>query len=299
MAGTEWVTAKQKAFLQGLYSDFLKAQLQATLTAFWTEVYRTWFEKWPEISIMYPGLPDQESLTEEQNKLLGIAVNKRRQQIRTWFNYQSQRGGRASVNAMTKSIQKMLGNKVKGTRVHTPAEIFTKSSHGANIRNQLRNSIDSSSVMSKGEKLNTVRKLAQEAYTSAGPEVQASCIAAVQAECDAKAGEVIKQKRAPDERTNSELAKALEECTGPIAHFLQAIHDLTGFHWSIMGAGPDPRYNGDINAISYHTGANKQGQNWMQATPNFNERHLKLFTTFVLRLFHKFRFPRPLISLAD
>ncbi|KAG1729675.1 uncharacterized protein EDB91DRAFT_1085701 [Suillus paluster] len=168
---TEWVTAEQKEFLQGLYNDFLKVQLEATLAAFWTEVYRTWFEKWPEISIMYPGVPDHESLTEEQNELLGIAVKKRHQQLRTWFNYRSQRG-------------------------------------------------------------------AQEAYTAASPDVQASCIATVQAERDAKASE-----------------------------------------------GPDPRYNGDINVISYHTGVNEQGQNWMQATPEFNERHLKPFTAFVSRLF--------------
>ncbi|KAG2355735.1 hypothetical protein BDR07DRAFT_1381315 [Suillus spraguei] len=258
MVGTVWVTAEQKAFLQELYIDFLKVQLQATVMAFWTEVYHTWFEKWPEISIMYPSVPDQESLTEEQNKLLGIVINKRH--------------------------QKMLGNKVKGTRVHTPAEIFAKSSHGADIHNQLRDAIDSGSIMSKGEKLNTARKLAKEAYISASPEVQASCIAAVQAECDAKASEVIKQKRAPDERKNSELATALEECTGPIAHFLQAIHDLMGFHWLIMGAGPDPHYNSDINAISYHTGINEQGQNWMQATPDFNKRHLKPFTTFVFSI---------------
>ncbi|KAG0704198.1 hypothetical protein DFH29DRAFT_873978 [Suillus ampliporus] len=251
MAGTEWVMAEQKAFLQGLYSDFLKAQLQATLTAFWTEVYCTWFEKWPEISIMYPSVPDHESLTEEQNKLLGIAVKTRHQQIRTWFNYQSQRGGHASVNAMMKSIQKMLGNKAKGTQVHTPAEIFTKSSHGADVHNKL--------ITTKGEKLNTARKLAQEAYAAASPNVQVSCIATVQAECDAKASEVLKQKHAAEERTNTELAKALEECPGPIAHFLQAIHEMTGFHWSIMGTGPDPRYNGDINVISYHTGVNEQG----------------------------------------
>ncbi|KAG1778276.1 hypothetical protein EV702DRAFT_1196285 [Suillus placidus] len=228
MAGTEWVTAEQKAFLQGLYSDFLKAQLQATLTAFWTEVYRTWFEKWPEISIMYPDVPDHDSLLEEQNKLLGIAVKKRQ---------------------------------------------------------QLRNAIDSGSITTKAEKLNTARKLAQEAYTAANSDVQASCMAIVQSERDTKASEVLKHMRAPEERTNTELAKALEECPGPIVHFLQAIHEMTGFHWSILGAGPDPRYNGDINVISYHTGVNEQGQNWMQATPDFNERHLKPFTGFVSRLF--------------
>ncbi|KAG2046730.1 hypothetical protein BDR06DRAFT_977275 [Suillus hirtellus] len=250
MAGTEWVTTKQKVFLQELYSKFLNAQLHSTLSTFWTEVYRGWFEKWPEISVIYPDVPNHESLMDEQKKSLGVAVKKRHQQLRMWFNYRSQRSGRASVNAMTKSIHKMFGNKAKGTQVHTPAEIFL-SNHGAKVQKKLRNAIDTGSVTTKGEKLNTARKLALEAYTAASPEVQASCLAAVQAEHDVKANAVLRLNCAPEERTNAELAKALEECMGPIAHFLQAIHEMTGFHWSIMGAGPDPHYNGDINVTSY------------------------------------------------
>lgn len=79
MAGTEWVTTEQKAFLQELYNEFLKAQLHSTLSAFWTEVYRGWFEKWPEISVIYPDVPNHESLTDEQKKTLGVAVKKRQQ----------------------------------------------------------------------------------------------------------------------------------------------------------------------------------------------------------------------------
>lgn len=100
----------------------------------------------------------------------------------------------------------MFGNKAKGTRVHTPAEIFL-SNHGAEVQNKLQDAIDAGSIMTKGEKLTTARKLALEAYTAASPEVQASCLAAVQAEHDAKASAVLRLKGAPEERTNAERAK--------------------------------------------------------------------------------------------
>ncbi|KAG2090886.1 hypothetical protein BD769DRAFT_1395708 [Suillus cothurnatus] len=125
----------------------------------------------------------------------------------------------------------MFRNKAKGTRVHTPVEIFL-SNHGAEVQKKL--------VTTKGEKLNTARKLALEAYTAASHEVQASCLAAVQAEHDAKANTALRLKCAPEERTNAELAKPLRS----------AIHEMMGFHWSIMGAGPDPCYNSDINITS-------------------------------------------------
>lgn len=44
---------------------------------------------------------------------------------------------------------------------------------------------------------------------------------------------------------------------------------------------------------SFHTGVNEYGQNWMQATPDFNERHLKPFAAFVSHLFRKVHFPHP------
>ncbi|KAG1784899.1 uncharacterized protein HD556DRAFT_1314698 [Suillus plorans] len=257
---TEWVTAEQKEYLQGLYNDFLKAQAQGTVSAFWPGVYLTWFEKWPEINSM---LPDMSMHAEEQKKLLGEAVDKRRQQIRTWFNYRSQR-------------------------------------FATDVRDQLQEALASGSVITKGDRLSTMKKLTREAYEAVNPEVKALCLAKVQEERETKASELLKAKSRARERTNSELAttrtigsqlpnRALEECTGPIAHFLQAIHEMTGFHWTILGAGPDPRYNGEINAMSYHTGINEYGQNWRQATPDFDDKYIKPYVAFISSLFQHVR----------
>ncbi|KAG1723577.1 hypothetical protein EDB19DRAFT_1916043 [Suillus lakei] len=184
---------------------------------------------------------------------------------------------------MTKSIHMMMGNKAKGTRVHSAAEIFSKKGFATNVRDQMEEAIASGSVVTKAERLNTMKRLTREAYEAAHPEVKALCLAKVEEERETKASELLKP--GTRERTNAELAKALEECTAPIAHFLQAIHEMTGFHWTILGAGPDPRCNGDINVMSYHTGINEYGQNWQQATPNFDDKHIKPFVAFVSSLF--------------
>ncbi|KAG1741400.1 hypothetical protein EDD22DRAFT_959037 [Suillus occidentalis] len=166
------------------------------------------------------------------------------------------------------------------------------------VCDQLDEAIASGSVVTKAKRLNTLKKLTKEAYENAHPEVKALCLAKVQEEHMTKASELLNPRTR--ERTNAELAKALEECTGPIAHFLQAIHEMTGFHWTVMGAGPDPRHNGDINVMSYHTGTNEYGQNWKQATPDFDDKHLKPYVAFISSLFCEFTsFFFPIIDLYN
>ncbi|KAG2366006.1 hypothetical protein BDR07DRAFT_1373949 [Suillus spraguei] len=60
---------------------------------------------------------------------------------------------------------------------------------------------------------------------------------------------------------------------------------MTGFHWTILGTGPDPWYNGDINAMSYHTETNEYGQNWKHTTPDFDDKYIKPYIAFILSLF--------------
>ncbi|KAG1813924.1 uncharacterized protein BJ212DRAFT_1482273 [Suillus subaureus] len=80
---------------------------------------------------------------------------------------------------------------------------------------------------------------------------------------------------------------ALQECTAPIVQFLQVIKDMSGWEWTVIGAGPDPHLGGQLNVMSYHTGVNGDGHNWKQATPKFIEKHLNPYLEFVGTLFHE------------
>ncbi|KAG2055335.1 hypothetical protein BDR06DRAFT_1006917 [Suillus hirtellus] len=151
-----------------------------------------------------------------------------------------------------------------------------------NIQAQVKESITSGSL-TKGEKLGAVRLMTCTAYEDASEDVKALCRAKVQAERDAKASEVL--KKTDEAPTNAQYARALTECMGLISQFMQVIKDMTGWEWSLIGAGPDPRLDGNINAMSYHSGVNATGLNWKQATPHFNETHLKVYVDFISTVF--------------
>ncbi|KAG1877377.1 hypothetical protein F4604DRAFT_1680058 [Suillus subluteus] len=280
MAGTAWTTPEQKEFLETYYSGFLLAQLQAKVSQYWDPIYLEWFKRWPEQNVGIENtLAGDPHAGGDKNTILREALQKRRQQIRTWFNYRSQRSGRSAVNSMTKVIQKTLTNKAKGTRVHTPAEIFSTIAYKEEVQEQVQDAIKSGELVTKQEKLSAVHKLTREAYKAASPEVKALCEEKVQEERNAKvACNVQDEKLTP---TNKQYAMALQECTTPIAQFLQVIKDMTGWEWTVIGAGPDPDLGGQLNAMSYHTGVNGDGLNWKQATPKFIERHLNPYLEFV------------------
>jgi hypothetical protein len=152
------------------------------------------------------------------------------------------------VNSMTKVIQKTLTNKAKGTQVHTPAEIFSTIAYKEEVQEQVRDAIRSGELVTKEEKLSAVHRLTHEAYQAASADIQALCEEKVQEEHQVKViSNVQGEKSMP---TNKQYAtsvdsvqllpvkpishhlytitRALQECTAPIAQFLQVIKDMTG-----------------------------------------------------------------------
>ncbi|KAG2358780.1 hypothetical protein BDR07DRAFT_1488996 [Suillus spraguei] len=183
---------------------------------------------------------------------------------------------------MGKTIRQMLTNKAKGTQIHTEAEVFSKMRYTDDVQVQVKESIASGSL-TKSEKLGAVKMMTRTAYEDASEDIKALCRAKVQAERDAKASEVL--KKTDEAPTNAQYARALTECMGPISQFMQVIKDMMCWEWSLIGAGPDPHLDGNINAMSYHSGVNATGLNWKQATPHFNETHLKAYVDFISRVF--------------
>ncbi|KAG2048339.1 hypothetical protein BDR06DRAFT_976098 [Suillus hirtellus] len=125
-------------------------------------------------------------------------------------------------------------------------ELRQKMRYADDIQAQVKESIASGSL-TKSEKLGAVRLMTRTAYEDTSEDVKALCRAKVQAEWDAKASEGL--KKTDEAPTNAQYARALTECMGPISQFMQVIKDMTGWEWSLIGTGPDPRLDRNINAM--------------------------------------------------
>ncbi|KIK33963.1 hypothetical protein CY34DRAFT_110466 [Suillus luteus UH-Slu-Lm8-n1] len=273
MVGSQWTNKEQKAYLESQFSEFLKQQLQATLTGFWDTVCLEFLKRWHEIDVQYPDKSKHPNLTEAEKELLGEAVTR------------SHKSGRSSLNIMMKSINKMLGNRAKGTRVHMEVEIFSKMNYDSAVRGQIQEKIDSGLLVTRNEKLLAVRETTKAAYEAAPPEIKSLCKAKAAEERNSKASVILPGPRATERPTNAQYVKALKECIGPVSQFLDAVRQLTGWEWTVIGGGPDPRLGGMLNVVSYHTGINESGLTWKQATPNFTEKHLNPYLGYLATVF--------------
>ncbi|KAG2112110.1 hypothetical protein DEU56DRAFT_919893 [Suillus clintonianus] len=281
MVGSQWTSSEQKDYLESQFSEFLKHQLQGTLLNFWSTVSVEFLTRWPEINVLYP---DHSELSEAENVVLGKAVDARKKQIKNWFNYRSRKGGRSQLNALTKSITKMISNKAKGTRVHTEVEIFSKMNYDTAVRSQIKEKIESGLLVTKNDKLLAVRESTKAAYEAAPPEIRTLCKEKAAEERETRAS-VMLSDAAIGPPTNAQYAKALEECIGPISQFFDAMRQLTGWEWTVIGGGPDPRLGGMLNVSSYHTGVNQSGLTWKQATSNFTDKHLNPYLSYLGTVF--------------
>lgn len=102
----------------------------------------------------------------------------------------------------------MIGNKAKGTWVHTEVEIFSKMNYDSAVRSQIKEKIVSGLLMTKNKKLMAVRELTKAAYEAAPPEIQLLCKAKAAEEHEAKASVMLsKAATTSGTPTNAQYAK--------------------------------------------------------------------------------------------
>ncbi|KAG1758111.1 hypothetical protein EDD22DRAFT_957205 [Suillus occidentalis] len=89
--------------------------------------------------------------------------------------------------------------------------------------------------------------------------------------------------QATEQSTNAQYTKALEECISPISQFLDAVMQLTGWEWTVIGRGPDPRLGGMLNVLRYGNLCFLT----LVATLNVTEKHLNPYLGYLATVFSK------------
>ena len=70
--------------------------------------------------------------------------------------------------------------------------------------------------------------------------------------------------------------------------FFDKLERRTGWTWTVIGAGPDPRKpGGEIATKSFHYGETTTGQAFFQWFPSFDDYYMVPFSRFAQRAFRK------------
>lgn len=73
-----WATDEQTDLLEDRLIEYRKLQPTKHYIHFWAQLFEVWFEKWPEMSTLFPDRGETEVLTEEETRQLGKAKKVRR-----------------------------------------------------------------------------------------------------------------------------------------------------------------------------------------------------------------------------
>ena len=76
-----WATSEQSDFLQEFWPEYLRIHDsgQAKYDGFWARLFEDWFSRFPEVQAAFPGINDENSLTEEQCANLSSAITARKE----------------------------------------------------------------------------------------------------------------------------------------------------------------------------------------------------------------------------
>ncbi|KAJ7920506.1 hypothetical protein B0H13DRAFT_1867578 [Mycena leptocephala] len=317
MGAHEWATAPQHEFLLGRLSAYLAAvedKHRVPLSRFWDQLWRDWFEKWPEEAEF--GFPLRVAgaapLTTEELKQLGESTNNTKERLKRWMRYRDKaRRNPVRISKKTaRSLFRILEKEVV-KRALRPQEMYQKL-YGAKIKEE---------VLKRGYgELNEEAEAERAAVVAAaaGPSEQAAVTILtedervlaemtedalalarvhknqmyqlesddVKKEIEAATAQFNSERIMPaaaddDERTPLEYQHGIDQ----LGHILSKVHDATmketGWVGFVMMGGPMPHRGGAISTKTFCFSTTPAGLDFQAVHPTFEDDVKKQFNKFL------------------
>ncbi|KAG1844727.1 hypothetical protein C8R48DRAFT_678339 [Suillus tomentosus] len=239
------------------------------------KVWREFFERWPERSIILAQVPADQGLTEEQESLLKAAVSKRQKQITSWYRWQTN----VSCLSRTSGAKGLLkfdavlagGVGLSGTRAPKKMHIYSHEYYAEKVRIDADQAIHENNIAHRGAKLNKRLAVTQKKFEAESDEVKEEVekkYRKVKAKF-AKARERLKGGKMPKIDTNAKV-KAIRELGPMLDRIFRYLSYATGsWKFSVLMAGPDPTKGGTA-VYDYHIGELGNGAQFNMFCEKFN-----------------------------
>ncbi|KAJ8507715.1 hypothetical protein ONZ45_g9946 [Pleurotus djamor] len=267
MAPRDKVCAAQKSFLEGWVDAYLEGKKASRLDKVWDKLFPAWFQKWPVMANM------QIVDVMEREKLHGQVVDGWKKYIKRWFQNHAVPCARGLP--IYDFVEKYLKlHATRGRRAPQLLQFYCKkyTSHIHPIVEAKIAALPAKPTSS--ERLSIVHEATVQCYEKEGDQEKQM----IQAEFNkAKADLAVEVDTTP---TPHSYAEAIKDLPSHFKGFAQLLGTITGWKFTLLAGGPDPRNGGRINTIAVHYGQNHAGATW-GAMPNFKENVAAPFSAFL------------------
>ncbi|KAJ7111662.1 hypothetical protein C8R43DRAFT_1139059 [Mycena crocata] len=337
-----WTTPEELAFLRSKIGEYLMNKARGTFWKFWPDLYEEWFRRFPEegrmnlVGVTAGG--DAASMTPEQRERVGIALEKRKEQLETWFRHHSKKAATVAVAASKAEdslTNDLFQKKLPRHRPHRPSELFQKRNkvlvdaalevegffdiNEAQMAATMDNWAEESEADQKARikeaqaermriRTRVVDKLFSETSEEELRSIEELCCAekkefALINSGTKKGRKAQKERDAEDaakEPTPEEYQLAIDESAEVVARVHRILAKKTGWYGITIYGGPNPRYNGGLSMKSVCFGRTHAGNDFESAHGSFDTAISKHFQAFLKRSFTaEERRARALLQLVE
>ncbi|SJL13080.1 uncharacterized protein ARMOST_16517 [Armillaria ostoyae] len=252
-----WATEEQWDFLVANCPDFRVAQAargkKTALDDFWKKILRIFLEQFP--------------IEEENDELLNFWHTR----LKQWYNNHGNKD-HLSPTAVKAVLPK------SDTRCLKPMELYSHLYYPTHLKSAVAAKIEED-VIPKPQVLNCIHTMTQEAWEGETEEIKEEVMKLWNAQSK-------RESKPKEAMTPEDYAAAYKDAEVHITKFIQALGEATGGCITVLFGACDPNAGGKVQTCSYHLGKDSEGNNFRVSNPNYMDKILKPFTSFVKKAIH-------------
>ncbi|KAJ8690860.1 hypothetical protein PTI98_012257 [Pleurotus ostreatus] len=273
MAPPSKCSPKQLEFLVNLIPTYLEEQKKGRLDKFWVYLAAEWFREWEVVEDM--------TITDatERQTAYGNEVAGWKKYIKRWFQNHSGKYNR--VLPYGRFVKQALKT-IKPKRRPQLLEVYCRLYYEKHVMQHIKTEVERLTILkgkkpTRGQKLRLVRSYAIKLFDVESDKIKAEVTA-----------EYERRKEEVDEKEAEEpqaMADAIRTIPAHFTGFAQFLSSITGWRFTLLAGGPDPKKNGEIKSVAVHFGENRAGLSFGQAYQGAKDEAVAQFGSYLCSVY--------------
>ncbi|KAJ7775940.1 hypothetical protein DFH07DRAFT_951846 [Mycena maculata] len=303
MAPQTWATPAEEALMKASLPDFMRRQAEGKLHLFWGPFFLKFFGAFcmeAKLNLPLPTDRNARRLTVEERTMLGDAIQKKEQQVRSWLRYNAGKIGKATAGATGGAIeifQRRYRDLVKKASSEAGYDTSTKDmkpeelEHEENEEDDEEDDEDTPLTPSKPKSVRSLRfamrkRVTAERWAKASEE-ERTAVAAEMAKELRKRREVEDDRDFDKSKTSSpeELQQGINALNTVYADVHKATYNASGWVGMTILGGPNPRYGGELALKIVCLGETRAGNTYEDVCVDFDKNVTQTFEAFLRQCF--------------
>ncbi|KAG0700902.1 hypothetical protein DFH29DRAFT_1000707 [Suillus ampliporus] len=284
MPAAQWTTKEQYEWLQEQLPEHIALHSEdKDYTHFWAKTHLYWFKRWPEQATLFPDIPLEITLTEEQQAAELAAKKTCKVRLWTWFRWWT--NASKKNHGLKKEISDFETTLLLKSRTKSVEDIYMDMVYDEQIKPLVKVEQEVGNIATAGCCMVLGRKFCKELLEDESDEVKKEVREKYNKQKKVKK-DMLDDKADNNDKTDTDaIVKGIDDLPIICQCFAHLIKKKTRFIVSFTCAGLDPRQNWDIVTLLCHPSETPAGSNFSQLCPDKDNTFLAAYQQYAESIF--------------